>query len=62
MEAHKQEEKQEEKFEEKIGKEEKKVDTEEAEYSESTRKKEIAVPGDVLASGSNFLPGEGTKR
>jgi exosome complex component RRP4 len=65
MEAHKQEEKfeKEEKVDKEVDKEvNKESDAEEAEYAESTRKKEIAVPGDVLASGSNFLPGEGTIR
>jgi len=33
----------------------------ETEYVE-TKRKEIAVPGDIIASGTNFLPGEGTKR
>ena len=35
---------------------------EEVEREEHEHKREIAVPGDIIASGANFLPGEWTRR
>lgn len=33
-----------------------------ADYSESDSKRKVVVPGEVIVSGEDFLPGEGTRR
>jgi exosome complex component RRP4 len=34
----------------------------ESEYSSETTKRKIVVPGEIIASGEDYLPGEGTRR